>query len=361
MFFFLGLSWFSCRIVGICWDEYPFFFHGLNNLGQSNSKFIVCSIQLDRNAPGSTSSSMPWPKDHIVLQLTEDERIEKMMKRFQTLEAFLNWGIGWWMVDRNGVFDLLKVFRYFPAMLIVWEICTGFQKHRCIRGWRSRPRVSALFGSLTVIKDVITWVCFKIDSPELFLDFGLASLSLLISDVPREKKREKDVLTITFDMYTFCFQCLFRIPGEMLQCHLRSKESLGDSGKKNLQRLEIGKHYAACHRLLSLFGLSGWFFLWLRHRVIACRVKSKHQTKFIDLQHCCNYCLLNSQQETVFSWHYDVVFLSWLPLPPPKKIWFGMIWVPKLIAKTHVNPMVHYQPSNVEHCWPLLPSWITSN
>lgn len=32
---------------------------------------------------GSTSSAMPWPKEHIPKELSEDERLEKMMKKFQ--------------------------------------------------------------------------------------------------------------------------------------------------------------------------------------------------------------------------------------------------------------------------------------
>ena len=36
---------------------------------------------------GSTSSAMPWPKEHIPKELSEDERLEKMMKKFQPLGA----------------------------------------------------------------------------------------------------------------------------------------------------------------------------------------------------------------------------------------------------------------------------------
>ena len=42
-------------------------------------------VTLKKTAPGSTSSAMPWPKDHIPKELTEDERLEKMMKKFQHL------------------------------------------------------------------------------------------------------------------------------------------------------------------------------------------------------------------------------------------------------------------------------------
>ena len=51
---------------------------------------MACWSRLLGVLTGSTSSTMPWPKDHVPKELSEDERLEKMMKKFHPLGADLS-------------------------------------------------------------------------------------------------------------------------------------------------------------------------------------------------------------------------------------------------------------------------------